>query len=98
MEDQSHISPLPRSGAGLDGGGNQPGFLEGHRRVRSFPGAFTWSLTSSWGGFGGWWPRIGAKRSRSTEMMCGSMARSPQNSRLASLSTARSAAADARPV
>ena len=99
VEDQSHISLFLEAAPDSTVAATNRDSFEGHRRTPIVPrGALHLVADVFVGGFGGLVAKDWRERSRSTEMMYGQVWRGLPNSRLASLSTARSAAADARPV
>ena len=72
VEDQSHISLFLEAAPDSTVAATNRDSLKVIDALRSFPEArFTWSLTSSWGGFGGLVAKDWRERSRSTEMMYG---------------------------
>jgi multidrug efflux pump len=72
VEDQSHISLFLESPPDASLVANNRASKEVVRAIRSFPEAeFMWSLTSSWGGFGGMVAKDWKTRERSTEEMYG---------------------------
>jgi multidrug efflux pump len=72
VEDQSHISLFLQAPPDASLVANNRASKEVVRAIRSFPEAeFMWSLTSSWGGFGGMVAKDWKTRERSTEEMYG---------------------------
>jgi multidrug efflux pump len=72
VEDQSHISLFLQAPPDASLVANNRASKEVVRAIRSFPEAeFMWSLTSSWGGFGGMVAKDWKTRKRSTEEMYG---------------------------
>jgi multidrug efflux pump len=72
VEDQSHISLFLEAPPDASLVANNRASKEVVRAIRSFPEAkFMWSLTSSWGGFGGMVAKDWKTRERSTEEMYG---------------------------
>ncbi|HNG02065.1 MAG TPA: efflux RND transporter permease subunit, partial [Nitrospira sp.] len=72
VEDQSHISLFLEAAPDSTVAATNRDSLKVIDALRAFPEArFTWSLTSSWGGFGGLVAKDWRERSRSTEMMYG---------------------------
>ncbi len=72
VEDQSHISLFLQASPDASLVANNRASMEVVRAIRSFPETeFMWSLTSSWGGFGGLVAKNWKTRERSTEEMYG---------------------------
>ena len=72
VEDQSHISLFLQASPDASLVANNRASKEVVRAIRSFPETeFMWSLTSSWGGFGGLVAKNWKTRERSTEEMYG---------------------------
>ena len=72
VEDQSHISLFLEAAPDSTVAATNRDSLKVIDALRTFPEArFTWSLTSSWGGFGGLVAKDWRERSRSTELMYG---------------------------
>jgi multidrug efflux pump len=72
VEDQSHISLFLEAPPDASLVANNRASKEVVRAIKSFPEAeFMWSLTSSWGGFGGMVAKDWKTRERSTEEMYG---------------------------
>ena len=72
IEDQSHISLFLQASPDASLVANNRASKEVVRAIRSFPETeFMWSLTSSWGGFGGLVAKNWKTRERSTEEMYG---------------------------
>jgi multidrug efflux pump len=74
VEDQSHISLFMEAAPDSSLAATNRETLEVVSAVREFPEAdFMWSLTSSWGGFGGMVTKYWKDRDRSTEEMYGEL-------------------------
>ena len=72
IEDQSHISLFLEASPDASLAASNRASLDVVRTITSFPEAkFMWSLTASWGGFGGMVAKDWKKRARSTEQMYG---------------------------
>lgn len=72
VEDQSHISLFMEASPDSTVAATNQDSLNVVRAITSFPEArFMWSLTSSWGGFGGLVAKDWRERTRSTELMYG---------------------------
>jgi multidrug efflux pump len=74
IEDQSHISMFMEAAPDASLAASNRASLNVVRQVTAFPEAeFMWSLTTSWGGFGGMVARDWKERKRSTEQMYGEL-------------------------
>ncbi|HQZ86150.1 MAG TPA: efflux RND transporter permease subunit, partial [Actinomycetota bacterium] len=72
VEDQSHISLFLEASPDSTVAATNSDSLKVVKAIRAFPEArFMWSLTSSWGGFGGLVAKDWRERTRSTELMYG---------------------------
>src|SRR5207249_88103 len=72
VEDQSHISLFMQAAPDASLEATNRASLEVVKAIRSFPEAkFMWSLTTSWGGFGGMVMKNFKERTRTTEQMYG---------------------------
>src|SRR5437867_585614 len=72
VEDQSHISLFIQAAPDASLEATNRASLEVVKAIRSFPEAkFMWSLTTSWGGFGGMVMKNFKERTRTTEQMYG---------------------------
>ena len=72
VEDQSHISLFLEASPDSTVAATNSDSLKVVEAIRAFPEArFMWSLTSSWGGFGGLVAKDWRERTRSTELMYG---------------------------
>ncbi|MGH7720770.1 MAG: efflux RND transporter permease subunit, partial [Gemmatimonadaceae bacterium] len=72
VEDQSHISLFMEAPPDASLAANNQASLDVVRAIRSFPETeFMWSLTASWGAFGGLVAKDWKERERSTEEMYG---------------------------
>src|SRR5207249_4651303 len=72
VEDQSHISLFMQAAPDASLEATNRASLEVVKAIRSFPEArFMWSLTASWGGFGGMVMKNFKERTRTTEQMYG---------------------------
>ncbi len=72
VEDQSHISLFMEASPDASLAASNRASLDVVSRITGFPEAeFMWSLTTSWGGFGGMVAKDWKERARSTEQMYG---------------------------
>ncbi|HET9985730.1 MAG TPA: efflux RND transporter permease subunit [Longimicrobiales bacterium] len=72
VEDQSHISMFMEASPDASLAASNRASLNVVRAIRSFPEAkFMWSLTGSWGGFGGMVAKDWKERARSTQQLYG---------------------------